>query len=124
MTELLHDRENNELSENHLKDNGQMFNNQCLMVLRLLYRGGRWHAKQVSDALNITDGGRRLRNIFAARKDCKREWVKGSNGITRHVDYWLEIQKQETKESLQNWFRGFQEEKGERMFIQQDLFNH
>lgn len=100
---LLHDRENNEVSEMFLKENGIKFSNQCVMVLRLLYNGMKLTAKQTNDILNIADGGRRLRDIHANRKDCKKQ-VRITNGKWEGVEYFLEIPRPETKTKvISNW---------------------
>lgn len=98
---MLHEFENNIESQNHLKDNGEKFNRQCVMVLQVLYRGGRWTGKMINDLLDIADGGRRLRNLYEARKEVKREWVMTEDGKkTKWKEYWLEIPKQPTKKEL------------------------
>lgn len=97
---MLHEIENNSDTQSFLKENGQKFNRQCVQVLQLLYRGQKLSAKDVNDILDIADGGRRLRDIFAARKDCKREWKRGTDGNRKCVTYWLEIPKPPTKTEL------------------------
>jgi len=84
---ILHERETTAETEAWLKANGEKLNNQCIMVLKLLYSvpGKKYTAKMVNDILDIADGGRRLRNLFAFRNDVKREW--GEHGKY----YWLEI---------------------------------
>jgi hypothetical protein len=113
---LLHQRENNQDTENFLHANEGKFNKQNKRVLELLYTGGRWWAKKVNDKLSIADGGRRLREIFAAREECKREW--GEHG----KEYWLEIPKQPTKQSLQEWFSNYQNEQPPQQYSQRELF--
>lgn len=98
---ILHDRENNEWSEQFLKDNGIKFTSDCVKVLRLLYKGLRLTAKQVNDMTGMADGGRRLRNIFANRKDCKKDIRRKANGTgLEGVEYWLEIPGIPTKNEL------------------------
>ena len=98
---LLHDRESCSDTEQHLKDNGEKFNRQCVMVLKLLYSGRRYTGKQVNEILDIACGDRRLRNLFAARKDVRREWVYTSDGKkTRWKEYWLEGITQPTKHEV------------------------
>jgi len=96
---ILHQRESSEDTESFLKENGEKFNRQCVQVLQLLYQGKRLAAKEVNDILDIADGGRRLRDIFASRKDCKREWIKGEDGKRKGVKYWLEGISPPTKHS-------------------------
>lgn len=86
---LLHEAENNESSEQHLKDNGEKFSRHCNFVLGLLYQGMRLNARQLEREYNID--GRRLRDIYANRKECKRAWVKGADDKTQVMEYWLDI---------------------------------
>jgi hypothetical protein len=107
---ILHQHENNELSESFLKDNGKKFEGDCVKVLRLLYKGMKLTAKNVNDILDMADGGRRLRDIFAARKDCHKR-VRLTNGKKEGVEYWLEIPQPPTKSDLQSWWDAYQNEK-------------
>lgn len=101
MEALLHDRENAEDLNQHLKDNGEKFNRQCVMVLQLLYSGKRFTGKQVNEVLDIACGDRRLRDLFVARKDIRREWVYTEDGKrTRWKEYWLEIPTPLTKSAV------------------------
>lgn len=123
---ILHNRENNEVSEMFLKENGKKFGNQALMVLRLLYKGMRLTAKQTNDILGIADGGRRLRDIYANRKDCNRQ-VRITNGKLEGMEYYLNIPKYPTKEkTIEHWFNEFlsgqHDDKPSPSFIQPTLF--
>lgn len=93
--EILHERENWEGGESHLKDNGEKFNNHCVAVLRLLYQGKRLNARQLETEYGYD--GRRIRDVAANRKDVKKQWVKSSEGKTRYVEYWMEIPAIPTK---------------------------
>jgi len=86
---LLHEAENNESSQQHLKDNGEKFNRHCNFVLGLMYQGNKLTARQLEREYNID--GRRLRDIFANRKECKRQWRKDADGKTQEMEYWLDI---------------------------------
>lgn len=103
MNELLHDRENNDWSEQFLKDNGEKFAKQAVAVLRLLYQGKRLTAKNGNDILNIADCGRRIREIFAAKKECKKA-IRITNGKKEGVEYWLEIPPIKTKKEITSKF--------------------
>lgn len=96
---ILHDRENWEGGESILKENGKKFEGDCVKVFHLLYRGMRLTAKQTNEILNMADGGRRLREIFANRKDCKKA-SRRTNGKFEGVEYWLEISHVQTKKEL------------------------
>lgn len=117
---MIHERENNDISENHLKDNGGKFSRHCVFVLGLMYRGMRLTARQLEREYNID--GRRLRDIFANRKECKRDWRKDDKGKNSEMEYWLEIPKQPTKKELQDWLHEYQNEKPPKTFLQQNLF--
>jgi len=123
-TQLLHEHENNEKSLCHLKDNGKKFSRHCNIVLSLMYQGRKLTARQLEREFNID--GRRLRDIYANRKECKREWTYNAEGGTNEMQYWLDIPKPPTKDDLQQWFREYQEEQGQVISIykyqQQDLF--
>lgn len=100
-THLIHQAENSEDLTQHLKDNGEKFNRQCVMVLKLLYSGRRYTGKMVNEILDIACGDRRLRDLFVARSDVKRQWVYTEDGKkTRWKEYWLEIPPIPTKESV------------------------
>ena len=115
----IHQRENNEVSENHLKDNGKKFSRHCNIVLGLMYRGMRITARQLEREYNID--GRRLRDIYANRKECKKAW-RVEDGKEIEMEYWLEIPKQPTKQDLQEWFRKYQEEAALPTYKQVNLF--
>jgi len=116
MSELLHQRESNQVSEQHLKDNGKKFSRHCNFVLGLMYQGHRLTARQLERDYNVD--GRRLRDIYANRKECKRAWKHYEDGRTAEMEYWLEIPKPPTKADLQKWFNEYREEKPEAKLIQ------
>lgn len=94
---LIHERENNEVSEKHLKDNGAKFSRHCCVVLTLMYKGMRLTARQLEREYNID--GRRLRDIFANRKECKKEW-RVEDGKEIEMEYWLDIPPYPTKSAV------------------------
>ena len=121
----IHSRENNAVSEMFLKENGKKFSNQCNQVLRLLYKGMRLTAKQANDILGIADSGRRLRDIHANRKECKKQIRRTADGKLEGMEYFLDVPMPPTKDELQQWFREYQEGKHDNvipMFHQQNLF--
>jgi hypothetical protein len=85
-----------------------------------MYRGQRFTARQLEREYNFD--GRRLRDIFANRKECKREWRKDNGGKNIEMEYWLDIPKQPTKFELQQWFSEYQNEVAKPQFIQPSLF--
>lgn len=99
--QLVHEFENNSETQQHLKDNGEKFNRQCVLVLKLLYSGQKYTGKQVNDILNIACGDRRLRDLFVAKKEVKRAWVYTEDGKkTRWKEYWLDIPSLPTKSEV------------------------
>ena len=117
---MLHQRENNDISENHLKDNGEKLSRHCVEVLRLLYLGKKLTARELETVYNMD--GRRLRDIYANRKDCKRDWRKDENGKNIGMEYWLEIPKPPTKSSVQDWWHKYQSgEFDSKQYIQSSL---
>jgi len=98
---MLHEFENNESSEQHLKDNGEKFSRHCNFVLGLLYQGKRLTARQLERDYNVD--GRRLRDIFANRSECKRQWRKDADGKTQEMEYWLDIPPSPTKQKAIDW---------------------
>jgi len=98
----IHSRENWDGGEKHLKDNGQKFSRHCNIVLTLMYQGRRLTARQLEREYNID--GRRLRDIYANRKECKRQWRKTEEGKTVEMEYWLEIPPPPTKGQVIDMF--------------------
>ena len=117
---ILHETENNEVSEQHLKDNGKKFSRHCVFLLGLMYKGMRLSSREVERDYNVD--GRRLRDIFANRKECKKAWRKDDDGNNIEMEYWLEIPKQPTKSELQEWFTAYQNEPLPQSFVQKSLF--
>lgn len=117
----IHEHENNQETESFLSEKREDFKSDALFLLHLLYRGHRLNGRQV-EMWGINS--RRLRELILSHKEIKRDWKKDENDKRIVMEYWLEIPKQETKEGLQNWFRAYQEEKGQPASIQQNLFNH
>jgi len=99
--EILHQAENNDSSQQHLKDNGEKFSRHCVFVLNLLYQGHKLTARQLERDYNVD--GRRLRDIYANRKECKKAWRLSEDGKTQEMEYWLEIPLSPTKQDAINW---------------------
>jgi len=79
----------------------------------MMYQGIRLTARQLEREFNID--GRRLRDIYANRKECKREWKKSADGKTIEMEYFLEIPKQPQKADIVNRWNEL---------IQAQLFKH
>lgn len=97
---LVHAAENNESSQNHLKQQENKFQGDCVVVLQMLYSGKRLTAKQLLKEYDID--GRRLRDVFTALPNVvKKEWVYDASGKkTRFVEYYIEVSKPPTKEEI------------------------
>lgn len=120
----IHQRESSPETENHLRDNGEKFNAQCVAVLRILYRGGRYTGKQINDITGFACGDRRLRDLFQSRKDIRREWVYSEDGKrTKWKEYFLDIPPKPTKQSLEQWWLSYlQENPNEKTLVQSSMF--
>ena len=100
MSELIHEKENNSISEMFLMDNKEKFTKDHIVVLKLLYSvpGRRYTGKEVCDITGQAAGDRRLRHIFANRKDCMKAPRYKANGKLEGMEYWLNIPMPKTKE--------------------------
>ena len=117
---IIHERENNSLSEDFLKANGKKFGDDCVKVLKLLYTGKRYTAKEINDTLDMADGGRRLREIFANRTDVKKQKRYNDKEQLIGMEYWLEIPTPPTKKQIvEKWKE--KQRNGEEPFKQIDL---
>lgn len=87
----IHQRENSEDTESFLQENMDKIRGHSNRVVGLLYSGKKYTAKEVNDLLNMAEGGRRLREIFISRKDCKKQWRLDDKGKRLAVEYWLDI---------------------------------
>lgn len=106
----IHQRENNEISENHLKENGKKFSRHCIFVLGLMYMGMRLTGRQLERDYNIDS--RRLRDIKANRSDCKKAWRLSDDGKTQEMEYFLELPAPPTKkQTIENWGNKFEASK-------------
>lgn len=117
---ILHERESSEETESFLKDNGKKFNKDCIFILKLLYKGMRLHARQVEVEFN--KDGRRLRDIIANKKECKKQWVLNEKGKRLYVEYWLEPPKPLTKRGVREWCENYKEKNPQSDFFQPELF--
>lgn len=114
MDNEIHQRENNEVSEQHLKDNGEKFSRHCNFVLGLLYQGRKLTARQLERDYNVD--GRRLRDIYANRKECKKSWTLSADGKTQEMQYWLEIPLPPTKQEAVDWATKFLDARQQQLF--------
>lgn len=97
----VHYFENSKETQSHLDLHRDKFQSDCVFILSLLYRGEVLTEKILVQKYDIACGGRRLRELYAARSDIKRDWVYDEGGKnTRYKKYWMEIPKQTTKTEL------------------------
>lgn len=108
---LIHDRENNEISEMFLKSNGDKFTNDCITVLKILYSvpGKRYTGKEICDMTGQAAGDRRLRDIKAARTDCMKAPRRRKDGRLEGMEYWLDIPMPPSKKEAVAWATEFLE---------------
>lgn len=111
---LLHQRENNQETEDFLKANGKKFSADCIIAMKLMYQGVVMTSQDCWNKYGIHD--RRLRECRAARPDIvKSKWAMKINEkgklVRSHVEYWIEKPKvYPTKSELQQWWDEYQNE--------------
>ena len=123
MSELLHQVENNEDSQQHLDSHKEKFLSDCRIALRELYTGQRITGKYLKDKYGEADWTRRLREVFLARKDVKRDWVRTADGkTTNYKEFWMEIPMQPTKQECLDWAHNYLEAMKSKGTSQANLF--
>lgn len=111
---LLHQRENNQETEDFLKANGKKFSADCIIAMKLMYQGVVMTSQDCWNKYGIHD--RRLRECRAARPDIvKSKWamkiIEKGKLVRSHVEYWIEKPKvYPTKSELQQWWDEYQNE--------------
>ena len=96
---MLHSFENNQSSQNHLEQNEDKFKGDCKIVMQLLFSGIKLTARVLEKQYDID--GRRLRDVIKARPDIvKKQWVRGEDGKTKFMEYYIEKFKPPTKKEL------------------------
>jgi len=96
---LLHDRENNSDTEQHLQENSEKFETDCQFLLKCMLRGEVLTRKEVVKKYEMND--RRLGNLHEAGK-CERRWVNKPNGKRSHVEYFITPPSPPTKSKVIN----------------------
>jgi len=116
---MIHERENREDLEAHLKQNGKKFSNQCVTLMIEMYKGRRLSGPVVEQEFKMNS--RRLRNCIEGRPDVvKRGWRKDILNNTTVMEYWIDIPMPETKKQLVEWAGNYLEKKAQ--LKQQSLF--
>ena len=117
---LLHDRENSEDTQQHLNENADKFESDCVFLLKKMIEGEILTRKSVAKKYDMNE--RRLGNLFESGK-CQRRWVMklNSKGVEKrsHVEYYVERPKvYPNKSDLQKWFSEYIDGKHETPVIQ------
>jgi len=106
---MLHEIENNPDTQSFLKENGKKFSRDCVMAMKLMYGGVRLNGDTCKELYGFHD--RRLRDCIAGRPDIvKRAWKKNADGNRLCVEYWIDVPKPPTKQSVQEWWNEYQKE--------------
>jgi hypothetical protein len=104
---LVHQYENDKHTQSFLKENGEKFQGDAEIIMKLLYAGHRLTAMEVVEKYHIHD--RRLRDVI---KSCpntvKKEWKLNEKGKRMYVEYFIPKFQPPTKKELQEWFSKYQ----------------
>lgn len=93
---MIHEKENREDLELHLKQNGKKFSEQCVTLMREMYKGRKLNGPIVEQEFKMNS--RRLRNCIEGRPDIvKRAWRKDLQNNTVVMDYWIDVPPSPTK---------------------------
>jgi len=87
---MIHEKEDNQDSQQHLDENLDKFKGDMKIVMQLLYSGKRLTAQSLVQNYGIAD--RRLRDAIAARPNViKKVWVKDKNDKRLYVEYFADL---------------------------------
>ncbi len=93
---MLHETENREDLELHLKANKEKFSKQCVVLMEDMYKGKRLNAMIVEREYQFNS--RRLRDCRQGRPDIvKSVWIVDKENNTKYVEYWIERPLSPTK---------------------------
>lgn len=99
MSELLHDRENNEDTQRHLDENRDKFEGDGEYLHRLMKLGRRLSSQ---DAHDLKIDSRRLRELHSAGK-CEKVWKLNDAGKRMYVEYFCKMPESPTKAKAIKW---------------------
>tara|TARA_R110000868_G_scaffold381370_1_gene647752 strand:+ start:348 stop:707 length:360 start_codon:yes stop_codon:yes gene_type:complete len=119
MSDFVHYKENSEDTQRHLDENRDKLESDAMFLLKQMLRGEILTAKTVVQKYSIAD--RRLRDLENDGK-CKKRWKLNDDGKRQYVEYFCEIPKEPTKQSVQEFWDEYQEEKQKPRYIEQKLF--
>ena len=93
---MIHEAENREDLELHLKQNGKKFNAQCVRLMEEMYKGRRLTSAIIFDEWRYDS--RRLRDCRQHRPDIvKSRWEVDKDGKTKYMLYWIDVPLPPTK---------------------------
>lgn len=102
MSELLHDRENNEEGDSFLKENKKKFSQDCITAMKLMYQGVRLNGDTCKELYGFHD--RRLRDCRQGRPDIvKSAWKRDAAGKRLYVEFWIEVPLPPSKAESIKW---------------------
>src|SRR5689334_5880392 len=104
----IHSRENNDASEDFLNENYDKFSKQCVFVLKLLKSGERLSVPKAL-GLGIMSLPRRIMDLKVNGIEIKDEWIKDTNGKRIMKEWFIELPKEPTKESAQEFWNNYLE---------------
>jgi hypothetical protein len=106
---MLHEFENNQDTESFLKQNGKKFSQDCITAMKLMYTGVRLNGETCKHLYGFHD--RRLRNCRECRPDIvKSAWKRNEKGERLYVEFWIDVPKPPTKQSVQERWLNFLDE--------------
>lgn len=93
---MIHELENREDLELHLKQNGKKFSEQCVILMREMYKGRKLNSMIVER--EFLYNSRRLRDCREHRPDIvKSRWEVDKDGKTKYMLYWIDVPLPPTK---------------------------
>ena len=88
-TQVVHKRENNSESEQHLHENKYKFIGQCAYVKSLLENGVRLTVVLAVEVYKITSLPRRIKDLKSKGVPIETKWILDSDGKRSHVEYFI-----------------------------------
>lgn len=98
----LHDRENNEESEKHLKENHKKFSAQCLKVLQLFLDGKRLTVLSAY-SFGVSSLPRRVLDIKENGIHVDDKWIIDDKGKRLHKEYFIEWKTDRQKQDVRTF---------------------
>lgn len=86
---FIHERENNQESEQHLHDNYEHFSEQLRKVYDLLKSGVRLTQLGAANEYHINSLSSRISELVVNKIDVKKEWLRDNEGKKTVISYYL-----------------------------------